>query len=57
LHHDYGLNLALKLNPDSVDTEWFVNLGYNNVKYDVDADNDSAELKYSGPTLGLVARF
>ncbi len=57
LHHDYGINLALKLNPNSADTEWFVNLGYNNVKYDVDADNDSAELKYCGPTLGIIARF
>jgi hypothetical protein len=57
LHHDYGINLALKLNPNSESTEWFVDLGYNNVKYDVDSDNDNAELKYCGPTLGIVARF
>ena len=59
LHADYGLNLALKLNPNSgvEETEWFVDLGYQGVKYDVDSDSDNAELKYSGPTLGVMARF
>ena len=57
LHHDYGINVALRLNPDSPDTEWFVDLGYKGVKYDVDADNDNVDLKYCGPTLGVFARF
>ncbi|MDN5278150.1 MAG: hypothetical protein PWR01_2115 [Clostridiales bacterium] len=57
LHHDYGINLALKLNPNSQDTEWFVDLGYRGVKYDLDSDNDNAEISYSGPTLGVFARF
>lgn len=59
LHADYGVNLALKLNPNSSvqETEWFVDLGYRGVKYDVDSNNDSAELRYTGPTLGVVVRF
>lgn len=57
LHQDYGINVALRLNPDSPDTEWFVDLGYKGVKYDVDADNDNVDLKYCGPTLGVFARF
>jgi hypothetical protein len=59
LHADYGINLALKLNQNSTvdETEWFVDLGYRGVKYDVDSGNDSAELRYTGPTLGIVARF
>lgn len=67
LHADYGINLALKLNPagnkrgkriqNQSETEWFIDLGYRGVKYDVDSNNDSAELRYTGPTLGIFARF
>lgn len=57
LHNDYGINLALRLNPNHKDTEWFVDLGYRGVKYDLEKDNDKADLRYSGPTFGLFARF
>lgn len=57
LHNDYGINLALKLNPKSTDTEWFVDLGYRGVKYDLQKDNDKADLRYTGPTFGFFARF
>ncbi|MBU1107704.1 MAG: hypothetical protein KKB51_13615 [Candidatus Riflebacteria bacterium] len=57
LHNDYGINLALRLNPNHKDTEWFVELGYRGVKYDIEKDNDRANLRYSGPTFGAFARF
>ncbi|GAB4284350.1 MAG: hypothetical protein Kow0029_30870 [Candidatus Rifleibacteriota bacterium] len=57
LHQDYGINFAYKLNSAENQTEWFVDLGYKGVKFDVDTGNDDAELSYSGPTLGVFARF
>ena len=57
LHNDYGINLALKLNPNSKDTEWFVDLGYRGVKFDIEKDGDKADLRYTGPTFGVFARF
>lgn len=56
-HADYGVNAALRLNPRAVDTEWFVDLGYRGVKYDLKNDGDKADLRYTGPTLGVLARF
>lgn len=56
-HSDYGINAALKLNPNSTDTEWFIDLGYRGVKYDIESDGDRADLRYTGPTLGVFARF
>lgn len=56
-HADYGVNAALRLNPRAVDTEWFVDLGYRGVKYDLKNDGDKADLRYTGPTLGVFARF
>ncbi len=56
-HFDYGINAALRLNPNSKDTEWFIDLGYRGVKFDGDSDGDEAEVKYRGPTFGIVARF
>lgn len=57
LHNDYGINLALRLNPNNKDTEWFVDLGYRGVKFDIEKDNDKADLRYTGPTFGVFARF
>jgi len=57
LHNDYGINLALRLNPGNKDTEWFVDLGYRGVKYDIEKDGDKADLRYTGPTFGVFARF
>ncbi len=57
LHNDYSVNAALRLNPHSTDTELFVDLGYRGVKYDLEGEGDKAEIKYTGPTLGLFARF
>lgn len=56
-HYDYGINAALRLNPHCKDTEWYVDLGYRGIKFDGDSDNDKAEVSYSGPVLGIVARF
>ncbi len=56
-HTDYGVNAAFRLNPHSPNTEWFVDLGYRGVRYDLESNNDKADLKYSGPTLGVFARF
>lgn len=57
LHHDYGINVAMKLNQNSRNIEWFVDLGYRGVKYDLTSDKNKAELTYNGPTLGMFARF
>lgn len=57
LHHDYGINIALKLNQNSRNIEWFVDIGYRGVKYDFNNGSDKAELLYNGPTLGAFARF
>lgn len=58
LHQDYSINLAYKINPRSVsDAEWFVDLGYRYIKYDIEESNDRAELTYGGPTFGIFARF
>lgn len=57
LHNDYSVNAALRLNPKAKDTEWFVDLGYRGVKYDLEGEGDKAEIKYTGPTFGLFARF
>lgn len=56
-HADYGINAALRLNPKAEGTEWFVDLGYRGVRYDIKSDGDKADLRYTGPTLGLFARF
>ncbi|HNX74378.1 MAG TPA: hypothetical protein PLM07_07040 [Candidatus Rifleibacterium sp.] len=57
LHNDYNLNAALRLNPKSTSSEWYADLGYRGVKYDLKGQGDKAEIKYSGPTLGLFVRF
>ncbi len=57
LHNDYNINAALRLNPKSKDSEWYVDLGYRGVKYNLEGEGDKAELKYSGPTFGVFARF
>ena len=57
LHNDYNLNAALRLNPSSTGTEWYADLGYRGVKYDLEGQGDKAEIKYSGPTFGLFVRF
>ncbi len=57
MHYDFGINAALRINPNATNTEWFVDLGYRKIKFDADTDSNNAELSYSGPTLGLVARF
>lgn len=57
MHNDYGINLALRVNPNNKDTEWFVDLGYRGVKYDLEKDGDKADLRYTGPTFGIFARF
>ncbi|MDD3146025.1 MAG: hypothetical protein PHD82_01875 [Candidatus Riflebacteria bacterium] len=57
LHNDYNLNAAFRVNPNSKDTEWYIDLGYRGVKYDLEGEGDKAEIKYSGPTLGVFARF
>lgn len=56
-HADYGVNAALRLNPKARGTEWFVDLGYRGVRYDLKSDGDKADLRYTGPTLGVFARF
>ncbi|MDD2998320.1 MAG: hypothetical protein EOM80_01490 [Erysipelotrichia bacterium] len=57
LHNDYSINAALRLNPKSTETEWFADVGYRGVKYDLEGEGDKAEIKYTGPTLGVFARF
>ena len=56
-HHDYSLNLAYRINSEINDTEWYVDVGYRGIKYDVETDDDRAELSYCGPTFGVFARF
>ncbi len=38
-------------------TEWYGTLGYHFFLLHGEADNDSAETRYSGPTLGIESRF
>lgn len=57
LHNDYNLNAALRLNPNSKNTEWYADLGYRGVRYNLEGEGDKAEIKYSGPTFGLFTRF
>lgn len=57
MHSDYGINFAYRLNQTGDNTEWFVDLGYRGIKYDVETDDDKAELSYRGPTFGVFARF
>ena len=57
LHSDYSMNAAFRLNPHVADYEWFVDLGYRGVKYNFEGQGDKAEIKYTGPTLGIFSRF
>ncbi len=57
MHNDYNLNAALRLNPNSTGTEWYVDLGYRGVRYNLEGEGDKAEIKYSGPVFGMFARF
>ena len=56
-HFDYGIKASYQINQKHDDTQWFVELGYRNVKFDGESDNDKANFSYSGPTLGISARF
>ncbi|MEW6711743.1 MAG: hypothetical protein AB1403_18115, partial [Candidatus Riflebacteria bacterium] len=57
LHADYGVNVAVRLNPNSQNTELFFEIGYSAVKFDFDNDSDSGLLQYRGPKIGFMARF
>ncbi len=56
-HADYGINAAFRLNDAVSGAEWFVDIGYRGVRYDVNSNGDKADLRYTGPVLGVFARF
>ncbi|MEW5992925.1 MAG: hypothetical protein AB1744_00830 [Candidatus Zixiibacteriota bacterium] len=55
------IDIALLFGRDYVkepaNTEWYGTLGYRFFSLHGEADTDSAELRYSGPTIGLESRF
>lgn len=57
MHNDYSLNAALRMNPGKASTEWFMDIGYRGVRFNLEGEGDKAEIRYTGPTLGTFVRF
>lgn len=54
---DVALLIGRDYAKEPAQTEWYGTLGYRFFLFHGEADNDSAEIRYSGPTFGLESRF
>lgn len=54
---DVALLYGRDYTKEPAETEWYLTLGYRFFFLHGEADNDSAEMRYSGPTFGLELRF
>lgn len=56
-HHDYIVNVAYRLNEQNKNQDWFFNVGYRDVNYDISGDGDSVLIEYKGPIVGVDVHF
>lgn len=54
---DVALLIGRDYTEEPAETEWYGTLGYRFFLLHGTADNDSAEIRYAGPTVGLTTRF
>lgn len=56
-HHDYIVNVAYRLNEQNKNQDWFFNVGYRDVNYDISGDGDEVLIEYKGPIVGVDVHF